>query len=111
MTTIPPLAHLRAVAEAASGVPMHHIGALIHYEQIFSPSVALALLARVRELEEGLAGTVQNFTKVQDQHVVRIRELEAGLVEALDRWEGWDSGSGQSSHHERIAELRAMAKP
>jgi hypothetical protein len=40
----------------------------------------------------------------------RVRQLEAGLREACDHWQVWDSNA-QSAEGDRIAKLRKLAEP
>jgi len=125
MTTIPPLAHLLAVAEAATPGPWSvdkashqpaptpqcvRAGQRVNLSTdivahptkpadalhiaTFSPSVALALLGRIKHLESQCAGlsdiaSSESFERyLADKRIeeleARVRELEEGLVLAID---------------------------
>jgi len=123
--------HLLTMSEHAKEADARHIAA-------FSPSVCLALLERCREAEverdRHAAGAEAYRAEIEEikavlgllaggdgrsvadhvrQLAARIAELEAGLVEACDAWEGWVTSGERWDPREtdRIADLRALTTP
>ncbi len=112
-------------------------GPIDHFIAAADPQTVLALVERVRELErrstkreptwngrtygrlvellgQNGANNYVSFRPSGDDLEARIRELEAGLVEACDGWENERPSSLSGTEWpptERIAELRTLANP